>query len=166
MDVKHPTDEELKEFLLNKYLEEKTKFNLERSLEDLNKRANRSAKDYKEKLTKITPQLFFQFLTEKGFSAQCISCGAKELSVPESGFLDDDKIPANFEELNKAEQTEAIEQATTKYVSYIFLEKRSSDFFDLVGSYYKMHCLNCGHLSLYRSSTVLKWLESKEGKSE
>ncbi|EBP5350230.1 hypothetical protein XQ60_01715 [Salmonella enterica] len=26
-------------------------------------------------------------------------------------------------------------------------------------SYYMVHCLNCGYLSLYRSSAVLSWLE-------
>lgn len=166
MDIKLPTSEELQDFLLNKYLEDKAKSNLENDIKNINKQANRSIEDYKKKLMRVTPELFFQFLTEKGFSAQCVSCGAKKLSVPESSFINDDKVPNNFEKLSSDEQLEAIEQATTKFVSYISLEKRSSGFFDLVGSYYKVHCLNCGHLSLYRSSNVLKWLEDKEGQSE
>ncbi|EHX63488.1 hypothetical protein ECDEC13B_1631 [Escherichia coli DEC13B] len=30
---------------------------------------------------------------------------------------------------------------------------------DMRKTYYTLHCLNCGYLSLYRTSAVLKWLE-------
>ncbi|SUC47004.1 Uncharacterised protein [Providencia stuartii] len=166
MDVKLPTDEELKEFILNKYLEEQIKSKSDLYVENYNKRAKQAAENHKKKLMKVTPELFFQFLAEKGFSAKCVSCGSSELSVPESGFVDSEKVPDKFSSLDENTQRSIMEDATTSYVSYISFEKKPENVVGLTKSYYRMHCLNCGHLSLYRSSTVLKWLERKEGQGE
>ncbi|MEX9845426.1 hypothetical protein AB7W67_07830 [Providencia rettgeri] len=166
MDAKRPTDDELKEFLLDKYIEEKLQDHADHIKASYNKNLNRSIERYKKKLAKVTPKLFFAFLTEKGFSAKCVSCGSSNLSVPESGTLNSEKLPENFSTLDDETKRSIMDEAMSSHVSYTSFEEKPNGIVGLSKSYYKMHCLNCGHLSLYRTSTVLKWLEDKEGNNE
>lgn len=154
MDNIEIPDDDLKNYLLKLYLEEK-----------LNKQTDEDSKKIvekqMEKLRQITPMLFFQFLAEKGVSGKCISCGSEKLSVPQvlnlkkettvvegAGFSIDSLRPASF----------------AQFVSFEDVEKPSG----ILKTYFIMNCLNCGHLTLYRASTVLKWFErqgSKEAES-
>lgn len=162
MEIKKPTDNELQDFLLRKFLEEKIN-------QDAKKEADAWADKYKQRLMKVTPQVLYNFLRDRGISAFCASCGAAELSVPESSS-------AQFEML-KSEAS--IEQSTfgsthnasfptvlkSSYVSYTTLDGQDNLRY-LRGTYYPVHCLRCGHLSLYRTATVLNWLELLEKKGE
>lgn len=163
MGINQPTDEELKEFLLKKYAEEIMNKMLEQDIDQADKSAKKAVNKYKDRLMQVTPELFFKFLVAKGASLKCVSCGAQELSVPESSFLNSDKIPANFGELDESQKRAVMAQATTRYVSYITFDKKKDSFHGLLQSYYKVHCLNCGNLSLYRSSSALQWLEESKG---
>lgn len=156
MEIKPPSEEELHEFLLWKYLEYKSS----QEVQEINKEALSHVKRYRERLMKVTPDLFFRFLSEKGVSGACISCGSLRLSVPESSVVQwaENERPENFKNLTQEEQVELVANNTQRYVSYASLGdvKRPSG---IRKSYYMVHCLNCGYLSLYRTSAVLNWLE-------
>lgn len=152
MDNIEVSDDDLKNFLIKLYLEERlNKKIVEESQQIVEKET--------EKLRQITPMLFFQFLSEKGVSGKCISCGSEKLSVPQvlnlkketmviegEGFAVDSLRPASF----------------AQFVSFDDVEKPSG----ILKTYYVMNCLNCGHLTLYRASTVLKWFERQKLKGE
>ncbi|MER2868127.1 hypothetical protein ABTW46_03085 [Morganella morganii] len=163
MGIKQPTDEELKAFLLKKYTEEIMNKMLEHDTDQANKSTKKAINKYKDRLMQVTPELFFEFLVTKGVSLKCNSCGAEELSVPEGSFVDSEKVPDNFSELDEAQKREVMNQATTRYVSYTILDKNKDSLHGLLRSYYRVHCLNCGNLSLYRSSSVLQWFEKSKG---
>ncbi|EAY8115199.1 hypothetical protein V4E24_000863 [Salmonella enterica] len=154
MEIKQPTEEELKDFLLRKYLEEK--FN--QDIQDANEESRKYVKKYEERLIKVTPDHFFRFLSEKGVSGTCVSCGSSKLSVPEGGIVRGEKLPENFDDLTQEEKIQLIKNNVQNYVSYVSFEdvRKPSG---IGKSYYMVHCLNCGYLSLYRSAAVLNWLE-------
>ncbi|ENA8270593.1 hypothetical protein ABGX67_000496 [Salmonella enterica] len=61
MEIKQPTEDELWEFLLRKYLDEQSN----QELDKVNKEARKHVEKYKDRLMKVTPDLFFHFLSEK-----------------------------------------------------------------------------------------------------
>ncbi|CRL46140.1 hypothetical protein SGGMMB4_04487 [Sodalis glossinidius str. 'morsitans'] len=130
--------------------------------EQLNKEAkerkNKKLANYKQTLMQVTSVLFRKFLAEKGVSFCCPSCGSDELTVPERRLLQSKKFVANFNSLPVAEKKDAL---INSYVSYLTWGDESC-LSGLIKSYYQVHCLNCGHLSLYRSIAVLQWLENLE----
>jgi predicted nucleic-acid-binding Zn-ribbon protein len=158
--VKKPTEDELRDFLTQKFLEEQ----FGKEAEENN---SKSLADYKQRLMRVTPTLFRKFLAEKGAAFHCLSCGSNELTVPESTTLQSEKLPDNFSSLPDAEREMITDALIRSYVSYVTWgdESRVSG---LRKSYYQVHCLNCGHLSLYRSVAVLHWLENidKAGEKE
>ncbi|EAV5088658.1 hypothetical protein ABVL59_004815 [Salmonella enterica] len=155
MEIKQPTEDALWEFLLRKYLEDQSN----QELDEVNKEASKHVAKYKDRLMKVTPDLFFHFLSERGVSGTCISCGSSRLSVPESRVVRwGEGKPKNFKDLTQEEQIELVENNTQCFVSYTsFGDVRRPS--GIRKSYYMVHCLNCGYLSLYRSSAVLNWLE-------
>ncbi|EHH3357831.1 hypothetical protein ACK1W8_002193 [Salmonella enterica] len=162
MEIKQPTEDELWEFLLRKYLDEQSN----QELDKVNKEARKHVEKYKDRLMKVTPDLFFHFLSEKGVSGTCISCGSSRLSVPESSIVRwSEGVPKNFKDLTQEEQIELVEKNTLRYVSYTSFRdvKRPSG---IRKSYYMVHCLNCGYLSLYRTSAVLNWLEKDKAQGD
>ncbi|EFM9182926.1 TPA: hypothetical protein ACH9SQ_001462 [Escherichia coli] len=156
MEIKKPTKKELYDYLLSKYIEDKCK----EEADEINKKSMSRVKKHKERLMEITPEIFFRFLSEKGVSSVCPSCGSARLSIPESMDLcwDKNKKPENFNNLPLEEQSELIKENIKHYVSYTFFGDVKS-IPDMRKTYYTLHCLNCGYLSLYRTSAVLKWLE-------
>ncbi|HBK4607502.1 TPA: hypothetical protein LLS51_004425 [Serratia marcescens] len=156
--VKKPTEEELRDFLMRKFLEEQ----LNKEAEEYN---DKSLADYKQRLMKVTPILLRKFLAEKGVSFRCPSCGSDELTVPENTTVQSENLPSNFNELPEAEREMVFDALMSSYVAYVTWgdESRVSG---LRKSYYQVHCLNCGHLSLYRSAAVLNWLENIEKAGE
>lgn len=158
IEVKQPTEEELRDFLMRKFLEEQ----LNKSAEE---HTNKKVNAYKKRLHRVTPTLFRQFLADKGVLFRCPSCGSDDLSVPESFTMQPNKIPGDFLSLPEDKQVELVEKLTDAHVSYVSLGNMGP-VSGLIKSYYQVHCLNCGHLSLYRSVTVLNWLENLEKVSE
>ncbi|HFJ4329217.1 hypothetical protein [Serratia liquefaciens] len=160
IEVKKPTEEELRDFTTRKFLEEQ--FN-----KSVEAQQNKKINEYKKRLHKITPTLFRQFLTDKGVPFRCPSCGSDDLSVPESFTMQSNKIPGDFLKLPEDKQEELVETLTDSHVSYVTLGNMGP-VTGLIKSYYQVHCLNCGHLSLYRSATVLNWLKKidKVGEKE
>lgn len=156
MEIKKPTKKELYDYLLSKYIEDKCK----EEADEINKKSMSRVKKHKERLMEITPEIFFRFLSEKGVSSVCPSCGSSRLSAPESMDLcwDKNKKPENFNNLPLEKQSELIKENIKHYVSYTFWGDVKS-IPDMRKTYYMLHCLNCGYLSLYRTSAVLKWLE-------
>ncbi|EAY4420355.1 hypothetical protein LGG40_002910 [Salmonella enterica] len=155
MEIKQPTEDELREFLLCKYLEAQSN----QELYEVNKETRKSVAKYKDRLMNVTPELFFRFLSEKGVSGMCISCGSSRLSVPESSIVRwAEGRPKNFKDFTQEEQIELVKNNTQRYVSYTSFDDANKPS-GIRKSYYMVHCLNCGYLSLYRSSAVLSWLE-------
>ncbi|MGA6677904.1 hypothetical protein [Escherichia coli] len=151
MEPKYPTDEDLKNFLLKKYLEEQFQ-------NEINESNQKDIKKYEERLQEVTPEIFFRFLSEKGVSGACVSCGSPKLSVPESRVIRAEKIAKEFKKLSQEEQNKVDEGLAQRYVTYVaFGDTLSPSGINKI--YYVVHCLNCGYLSLYRASAVLKWLE-------
>ncbi|EFW1006019.1 hypothetical protein F6S66_12830, partial [Shigella sonnei] len=116
MEIKKPTKKELYDYLLSKYIEDKCK----EEADEINKKSMSRVKKHKERLMEITPEIFFRFLSEKGVSSVCPSCGSSRLSVPESMDLcwDKNKKPENFNNLPLEEQSELIKENIKHYVSY------------------------------------------------
>ncbi|EPU1024667.1 hypothetical protein ACJWRY_02015 [Klebsiella pneumoniae] len=156
MDMKKPTEEDLKNFLLQKYLEESIITAEKTELEVKRKISER----YRQRLMKVSAEDFFKYLAEKGVSRHCIACGSNKLSVPQSVELKSEGLPKNFDDLPEMEQELALDTASITYMQYVSFEDLDNPA-GLRKSYYMMHCQNCGNLTLYRSSAVLNWLESK-----
>ncbi|WP_148297064.1 hypothetical protein [Candidatus Sodalis pierantonius] len=78
--------------------------------------------------------------------------------MPEKRLLQRKKFASNFNRLPVAEKEDAL---ISSYVSYLTWGDESC-VSGLIKSYYQVHCLNCGHLSLYRSIVVLQWIANLE----
>ncbi|CQD76519.1 Uncharacterised protein [Yersinia intermedia] len=129
------------------------------------KRLASSIKKLKDQLSLVTPELFAEFLDERGASKKCLSCGSKKLSVPESGTIDSQSLPEDFGKLSIDEQTKIVANATKRYVTYSFIEEKSRA--TLGNAQYRVNCLNCGYMSFYRAGPVLHWVQNlKEDASE
>ncbi|PXM41904.1 hypothetical protein DMT39_14785 [Klebsiella variicola] len=151
MDNLEIPDDELKKYLTKLYLEE----NLDKKADE---DSQKIVKQQTEKLRQITPMLFFQFLAEKGVSGKCISCGSEKLSVPQAFSLEGIKAPAI--ENGKINDDLLRSPPYVQYVSFDDVDQPRG----ILNSYYQMNCLNCGHLTLYRASVVLKWFARQESK--
>ncbi|HBV2138073.1 hypothetical protein [Klebsiella pneumoniae] len=159
MGTNKPTDKELHEFLLKKYYEE----------EIFRERADEREKialKYKRRLMTVTPHILFDFLREKGASLSCPSCGSNQLSVPERLSMQTES-PWVASSQEGTTQSDPSAMLSRSYVGYIILDGDEENIHSLRRSYYPVHCTNCGRLSLYRSASVLSWLENKaEGEKE
>ncbi|HIC1788885.1 TPA: hypothetical protein ACW0I5_002709 [Escherichia coli] len=158
MEPQYPTDEELKNFLLKKYLEEQFQ-------NEINESNQKAIKQHEERLQQVTPEIFFRFLSEKGVSGACVSCGSPKLSAPENRVLRVDKIPKTPESLTKDEQSNLATELTRCYVNYAVFGDAGT-LSSVNKCYYMVHCLNCGYLGLYRASEVLKWLEKSNARDD
>ncbi|HCE9037655.1 TPA: hypothetical protein U6M17_001393 [Klebsiella pneumoniae] len=151
MDNIEISDDDLKNHLIKLYLEEK--FN-KKTDEDSKKIVEKQM----EKLRQITPMLFFQFLADRGVSGKCVSCGSEKLSVPQAFSLEGIKAPAI--ENGNINGDLLRSPPYVQYVSFDDVDQPRG----ILNSYYQMNCLNCGHLTLYRASVVLKWFARQESK--
>lgn len=161
MDMKEPTEQELRDFLRQKYLEDQIKD----EVAGYSKSKEKVIERYRDRLMKVNAELFFKFLADKGVSRRCIACGSDALSVPQAVQIKSDGLPENYEQLSQLEQGKFIDAVSTTYVQYVSFEG-TNDPNGLIKSYYTVHCANCGNLTLYRASTVLKWLESQKNNVE
>lgn len=157
MDMKEPTEQELRDFLRQKYLEDKIKV----EVAEHSKSKERVIERYRNRLMKVNAELLFKFLADKGVSRRCIACGSDTLSVPQGVQIKSDGLPENYGQLSLLEQEKFIDAVSTTYVQYVSFEGTNVPN-GLIKSYYTVHCMNCGNLTLYRASTVLKWLESQQ----
>lgn len=151
------SEEDLKNFLIRKYMEEQITQDVAPHNEDV-------LSKYKSRLKEVTPDKLFEFLAEKGVSLDCPACGAIQLSVPA-------RYNTQIEQLSVADEDEITDGNVKDHDSYKMLTKVYASFLSLGGgqsiadirrSYYPLHCLNCGNLSLFRTSTVLKWIEKMD----
>ncbi|HCF7883289.1 TPA: hypothetical protein NIU34_000446 [Klebsiella oxytoca] len=53
---------------------------------------------------------------------------------------------------------------STTYVQYVSFDGIDNPI-GLMKSYYTVHCLNCGNLTLYRTKAVLDWFNALQEKS-
>ncbi|HHT0026183.1 TPA: hypothetical protein ACTW97_002220 [Klebsiella michiganensis] len=154
MDIKEPTEQELRDFLLKKFYEEK----LNSKIDLLNGNEQEVTDKYRSRLRTIDAEMLFKYLSEKGISGHCLACGSDKLSVPQTGYIKTDGFPDNFDSLGDAERDMIEDAQSVQYVQYVAFGNLNT-IAGLRKSYYIVNCLNCGHLSLYRSSAVLKWFE-------
>lgn len=112
------------------------------------------------KLSKVTPQLFAEFMATRGASTTCISCGSRNLSVPETLTFVDNAIPEGFGAMTPAQQVAVIKKAKRINVVHYLIGNPSvpllSDF------EFRVNCANCGHVSLYRAHPIVQWIEEQE----
>jgi hypothetical protein len=161
MEIKKPTDEELHEFLMIKYIE----YQLTQQQKEFNKESESRKVAFENDLRKITPQLFSRFLDAKGVSKNCTLCGSDALSVPEGGIIEGVTLPDNFDQMKTDEQSRFFQSGKVTYVGYTTLGGKSlSDL--LTKTYYPMHCLNCGNLNLIRVRKVLAWVKHESAKED
>lgn len=160
MEIKKPTDKDLQDFLLRKFLEERLN-------KDTGSNRDGASEQYKKRLMKITPQVFYKFLHDNGVTLNCLSCGADELSFPESYMMQTEMLALGIPDEPECSDPSVPKVFSHPYVSYTTLNGKE-DLRSLRKSYYPVHCLKCGHLSLYRTATVLMWIEGlkKEGCEE
>lgn len=160
MEIKKPTEQELQDFLMRKYLEEK----LNEEFTEHASAKQRVVEKHKQNLKKINAEAFFKFLAEKGVSRKCVACGSEKLSVPQGMEIATEKMPENFNELSSAEQGMFIDAMSTTYVQYVSFDGMDNPI-GLTKSYYTVHCLNCGNLTLYRTKAVLNWFNALQENS-
>ncbi|HFD3264491.1 hypothetical protein [Klebsiella quasipneumoniae] len=159
MDMKEPTEQELRDFLLRKYLEEKIDLEHEANAAHFNGIMQRN----KQKLMEVDAATFFKFLSAKGVERKCAACGSEKLTVPETTDLKAKDMPENYEQLPPLEQGFLLGFKGTTYVHYVSFDENNPFVIDK--SYYTVHCQNCGNLTLYRTKAVLEWLSSLQDKS-
>ncbi|HDY3604530.1 TPA: hypothetical protein RQ360_001281 [Klebsiella michiganensis] len=163
MDMKEPTEQELRDFLLRKYYEEQ----LNDKNDALNNIEQKVTDRYRSRLRSVDAEMLFKYLSEKSVSRHCQACGSEKLSVPQTGYIKTEQLPKDFDALGEAERGMIEDALSARYVQYVSFGNLNS-IVGLRKSYYMVNCLNCGNLSLYRASGVLKWLEdqgSAEAKS-
>ncbi len=151
MKSSNPSKEQLEVFLTKMYLDEKLK-------EDFEINSDPAALNYKSKLMKITPKLFFQYLDNKGVPLMCTLCHKGALAVSTSTILQTEAPP----DMQKRYQERAFDIAAlldTSYVSYC-VDNSASDLWGLRRSCYHAHCQWCGHLEVFQTRPVIEWYEN------
>lgn len=149
MDFENPCENELMDYLRRKYIEEM-------------RERNSGLKKAQDKLLaeplKVTPEAFFEYMDAKGISSSCKLCGSNRISIPVGSFMKlIDTTPPDADEDNLVHER-------VKFASFSYLTDTNGDV-SLIRPYYMRHCENCGHLDLFRASTVLEWVES-QGKQD
>ncbi|EPX3666035.1 MULTISPECIES: hypothetical protein [Citrobacter] len=114
------------------------------------------------RLQLVTPQLFAQYLAEKGVSKGCLACGYDKLSTPETMSLDSsrnpfkDKKPSEFTE---EESRQYVDAAAVHYVTPSLIDESKTP---LVSNHqYRLVCQNCGFISYFRAANVVHWVEDR-----
>ncbi|MRT10805.1 hypothetical protein GJV07_00675 [Enterobacteriaceae bacterium RIT711] len=133
--------------------------------EEFNRQASEHAAKFKKetfrRLQKVTPELFAQFLSDKGVSRRCLACGHSELSTSETMSLDSSLSPFGSRPISELtlEETEEYMKATA--VHYVTPSVIDNDKRSLVSNYqYQLICANCGYTSLFRAANVVYWVEA------
>ncbi|ELV2770953.1 hypothetical protein QYE92_03500 [Enterobacter cloacae subsp. cloacae] len=152
MEFQKPTNEELHEFLMLKFVE----YQMEQQLKVSNAENVKAIEQWEKRLREVTPEIFTKYLEEKGASHKCSLCGEESLSVPEGMTVNPNLKPEHYANMSIDERSKVFEANLVSYVQWTNLG--SNTLFDLKSrTYYMMNCLNCGNLTLIRCRYVLDW---------
>lgn len=138
-------------------------------MSDEDKSINNAADNYIKKhalkveiaLKEITPQLFSEFLIERGASQICLSCGSVDLVVPESTDLvmEGDK----FIPYASPDENEIAEFGAENFVNYVTYSKIDADrTLTYSNMQYSVHCMDCGFIIHYKAANAIKWYADKK----
>lgn len=118
-------------------------------------------KDYR-RLQLVTPQLFAQYLTEKGVSKSCLACGYDKLSTPETMSIDSSRNPFTDKKPSELtdEEIQLYAEATT--IHYVTPSLIDESKIPLVSNHqYRLVCQNCGFISYFRAANIVYWVEDR-----
>ncbi|MBW5829156.1 hypothetical protein [Yersinia kristensenii] len=103
-----------------------------------------------KRLEKITAKEFSKFLDTKGVTTTCPMCNSDGEQV--------------FDETNHSTMADLFEgQSGQTFVTY-FHHKPANPGDSDANYYYKMTCENCGYITTYGVTPVLKWFDSLQSK--
>lgn len=152
MEFQKPTDEQLHEFLMLKYIE----YQMEQNIKKHNADHNSAVEEWEDQLRKISPDTFTRYLDDKGARHECSLCGESSLSVPEGMTINPAVKPEFITEPTIEQRESFYTENMIRYVQWVNLGTNKIN--DMKNkTYYMMHCLNCGNLSLIRSRYVIDW---------
>ena len=110
-----------------------------------------------QRLEKVTPDLFGKFLAEKNASQVCLSCGSTKLSVPESRTIPKPSPADKHSSKSAEEKRQWLISQMHPYVTPTF--NHPGEYPRLGNVDYRVSCLNCGHVHLYRAAPTVEWVE-------
>lgn len=114
------------------------------------------------RLQLVTPQLFAEFLAEKGVAGHCLACGHKELSTPETMSLDSSRNPfpdKKPSELTEEESAQYYGATAVHYVTPSLIDESKTP--SVSNHQYRLICQNCGFISYFRAANVVYWVEDR-----
>ncbi|MFP9470044.1 hypothetical protein AB6D37_15085 [Pectobacterium brasiliense] len=110
-------------------------------------RRRENALKLQEKLEKVTPELFSEFLYKHGVPVvQCLTCGSEDIGIPQTQTI---SIGPNG-------------SSQSHYVDFIKLEAGGPPH-SLTHYQYRLICNNCGFTSHFAVYPVVKWIEETQG---
>ncbi|HDR2795153.1 TPA: hypothetical protein QCJ95_003681 [Enterobacter asburiae] len=158
MDYKQPSDEELRRFLLELYINKAETIHHPGWIKMLS-----DIQTLTDHMRTLTPELFSLFLAQKGIPQTCQACGVGKLSITEGRSLRRELLPDDLESLDGDSKAKAYASAMRPFVAWMtFGDEDSPDV--IHKSYYPTHCQHCGNLSLYKTRTVMSWLKEQNSK--
>ncbi|NIC26554.1 hypothetical protein [Serratia plymuthica] len=108
--------------------------------------------ELKERLLKVTPQLFGHFLDAKGARRECLACGSSDLFVQVSMTNDHNKpVPDNAESSDNVQENNMITYVTFERINHLAGNS-------IQNLQYRVSCQNCGFMSSYRAKPVVDWV--------
>lgn len=120
------------------------------------------ARNAYHRLRLVTPQLFAQYLAEKGVNKGCLACGHDKLSTPETMSLDSSRSPFKDKkpsELTEEESRQYVDATAVHYVTPSLIDESKAP---LVSNHqYRLICQNCGFISYFRAANVVYWVEDR-----
>lgn len=161
MEIKPPTKQEMEDFLNELYI----KNQFDKVNEEFKKEKEESIKAIRQEMTKVTPELFTEFLRVKGVKQECSRCGHDKYSIPESMTFRRELLRSDYDQLSGEDRIAATMDGVVSFVP--FLTIGDADSRDIIfNSYFPTHCVNCGHLNLYRTKAVTTWIDNKDSDEE
>lgn len=101
------------------------------------------------RLEKVSPELFAQFLYERGIDAvACRMCGKEALGTPQVELL----------------EVGPSESGKRSYVDYVKVESGGAPY-SLANINYRLICNNCGYTMLFAAYPIIKWIEERESRN-
>ncbi|ELY2757917.1 hypothetical protein ACOZ17_000255 [Cronobacter sakazakii] len=103
------------------------------------------------RLEKVSPELFAQFLYEKGIDAvACRMCGKEALGTPQVELL----------------EVGPSDSGKKSFVDYVKVESGSASYsLSLANINYRLICNNCGYTILFAAYPIIKWIEERESQN-
>lgn len=118
----------------------------------------------REKLLKVTPQLFGLFLDAKGVSRRCLACGSHDLFVPISMCSNPDKSMLSLAPEDLGTMENMYNNTVISFVTFTAIDSNAEYF--LQNLQYCVTCQNCGFISSYRVGPVINWITPEADKDE